>query len=89
MTIALHFAAIGDVLRPLDFVTRQKLFTGIRVYDQSFVMECRIKTTLSDHNSHDITTFICWKYPFLICPVNNYVRTNILQYVKVKNRADL
>jgi len=78
---------IVNVLRPLYFVMWQKLFTGIRVYEQSFVMECRTKTTLSDHNLHDITTFICRKNMFLICLVNNYVCTNM--YVKVKNRAAL
>jgi len=63
MIIALHFVAIDDVLRPLDLVMTQKLFT----HDKSFVMECRTKTTLSDHNSHDITNFyllkkICFFY---------------------------
>jgi hypothetical protein len=52
-------------------------------------MECRFKTTLSDRKSHDITTFYLLKKLFLIYPVNNYVRTNIMQYVKVKNRAAL
>jgi hypothetical protein len=54
MIIEFNFAAIVDVFRPLNLVMKQKLFTGI--YDESFVMECRTKTTLSDHNSHDIAT---------------------------------
>jgi hypothetical protein len=65
MIIALPFAAIVDVLRPLDLAMTQKLFTGI--YDHSFVMECRTKTTLFDHNLHDITNFYLLKnsVPFM------------------------